>query len=67
MFSLLGRRYPYLGIVVGTALIVTGAAFHGMTFEVTGAVALAVGVVHSITAWRKSSLAGGEDHRRSVR
>jgi hypothetical protein len=63
MFFLLGRRYPYLGIVVGAVLIVTGAAFHGVTLEVTGAVALAVGVVHSIAAWRNGSLMGGDRPR----
>ena len=67
MLFLLGRRYPYLGIVVGTALIVAGEAFHVLTFEVAGAVALAVGVVHSVIAWRKGTLTGGGGDRRSVR
>lgn len=67
MLFLLRRRYPYLGIVVGTVLIVTGEAFHSVTFEVAGAVAVAVGIVHSVVAWRKGTLAGGGDDRRSDR
>ena len=67
MLFLLGRRYPYLGIVVGTVLIVTGEAFHGIPFAVAGVVAVALGIVHSIIAWRKGSLTGGGDDRRSVR
>jgi hypothetical protein len=66
MLFLLRRRYPYLGIVVGTVLIVTGEAFNGVTFVVAGAVAVAVGIAHSILAWRKGPLAAGDD-RRSVR
>jgi len=67
MLFLLGRRYPYLGIVVGTVLFVIGEAFHSVTFEVAGAVALAVGIVHSVIAWRKGTLAGGGDDRRPGR
>jgi hypothetical protein len=67
MLFLLGRRYPYLGIVVGAVLIVIGVAIHGVTLEVVGAVAVAVGAVHSITAWRKGGLTGGKDDRRPVR
>ena len=67
MLFLLGRRYPYLGIVVGTVLIVAGEAFDGVTFAVAGAVAVAVGIVHSIIAWRKGSLTGGGHDQRSVR
>jgi ABC-2 type transport system ATP-binding protein len=43
MFSLLGRRYPYLGAVVGAVLFVIGIALHGARFEVIGAVVLAAG------------------------
>lgn len=67
MFFPLGRRYPYLGAVVGAILIVSGVASHSVTFEVTGAVVLALGVIRSIAAWRTGSLTGGEDHRRAVR
>jgi putative flippase GtrA len=57
MLFLLRKRYPYLGIVVGTVLIVAGETCHGVTLEVAGAVALAVGIVHSVIAWRKSTFA----------
>ncbi|HEY6278102.1 MAG TPA: hypothetical protein VIX86_17425 [Streptosporangiaceae bacterium] len=67
MFYLLRKRYPYLGIAAGVVLITTGVALHGVTFEVIGAVALALGVAHSITAWRKGDLIRGEDDRRTAR
>jgi hypothetical protein len=66
MFFLLGRRYPYLGAVVGAALIVIGVALHSMRFEVIGAIVLALGVVRTIAARRKAGLAGGRANRRSV-
>jgi hypothetical protein len=64
MYFRLGKRYPYLAIVVGAVLIGAGAAFHGATLEVTGAVALAAGVVHSIAARRNGRPMGG-DRRQS--
>ena len=67
MFFLLGRRYPYLGAIVGAVLIVIGVALPGVRFEVTGAVVLALGVVRSIAARRKGSHSGGKAGRRSVR
>jgi hypothetical protein len=66
MFSLLARRYPYLGIVAGVVLIVIGVVLHSVMFEVTGVVVLIPGIIRSITAWRKAGLAGGQVDRRSV-
>jgi hypothetical protein len=60
MYFRLGKRYPYLAIVVGAVLIGTGAAFHGVTLEVTGAVAFAAGVAHSIAARRNGRPMGGD-------
>jgi hypothetical protein len=54
MFFLLGGRYPYLGAVIGGVLIVIGAAFHSVTFELAGAVALTLGLIRGIAAWRKA-------------
>lgn len=67
MFFLLGRRYPFLGAVVGAVLLVIGVALHGMSFEVIGAIVLAAGVARGIAAWRKGGLTGSKNGRRSLR
>jgi energy-converting hydrogenase Eha subunit C len=53
MLSLFTRRMPFLGVVIGVALVVWGVAHHSVLLEAIGCVVTVVGVVRTIAALRR--------------
>jgi uncharacterized membrane protein HdeD (DUF308 family) len=52
MLSFLTRRVPFLGVVIGLALLVWGLAEHAVLPEVIGAIATVAGVVRTVASLR---------------
>jgi hypothetical protein len=52
MFLLLGRRMPFLGVIIGVAFVIWGVAAHSPLREVIGVVSIVYGLVRTIGARR---------------
>jgi uncharacterized membrane protein HdeD (DUF308 family) len=52
MFFLLGRRMPFLGVIIGVAFVIWGVAAHSTLREVVGVVAIVYGLVRTVGARR---------------
>jgi len=63
MFFLFGRRYPWLSLIIGGALVGVGVATGDIRYDVTGCLALAFGVVRCALALRQRGLSGLIGHR----
>jgi hypothetical protein len=59
MFFLFGRRYPYLAVIIGAALLVAGLAIGDIRLDVTGGVGLVLGGYRCIARVRGRALPGG--------
>ena len=53
MLSFLTRRVPFLGVVIGLALLIWGLVGHSVVPEVIGCVVTVVGVVRTVVAFRQ--------------
>ena len=53
MLSFLTRRAPFLGVVIGLALLVWGLVDHAVVPEAIGCVVTVVGVVRTVAAVRR--------------
>ena len=57
-FFLIGRRYPWVSLVGGTVFLVIGIVSGLLSFEIVGALGLAVGGYRTITAVRCRGIGG---------
>ena len=53
MLSFLTRRVPFLGVVIGLALLIWGLAEHSVVPEAIGGIVTVVGVVRTVAAFRQ--------------
>ena len=59
MFFLFGRRYPFLALIIGAALLVAGLVIGDIRIVVTGCIGLALGGYRCIAQVRRRGLPGG--------
>ncbi|HEY7015320.1 MAG TPA: hypothetical protein VH480_21325 [Streptosporangiaceae bacterium] len=59
MFFLIGRRYPWLTLIIGVALVVIAAVTGSVVFALIGAVGVLLGGYRTLTFLRRRNLAGG--------
>jgi hypothetical protein len=59
MFFLIGRRYPWLTLIIGVALLVIAAVTGSVVFALIGAVGVLLGGYRTMTFLRRRGLAGG--------
>lgn len=59
MFFLLGRRYPYLTLIIGAAVLVIGLLIGDIRVDVIGCLGLVAGGYRCIAQARRRSLPGG--------
>lgn len=53
MFFFLGKRMPFLGVIIGVALLIFGVLRHSPIAEVVGCIVIVVGVVRTIASLRE--------------
>lgn len=53
MLSFLTRRVPFLGVVIGLALLIWGLVNHSVVPEAIGCIVTVVSVVRTIAAFRE--------------
>lgn len=61
MFLLFGRRYPYLTLIIGAAVLVIGLMTGDIRVDVIGCLGLVAGGYRCIARARRRSLPGGGD------
>jgi len=69
MFFLIGRRYPWLTLIIGVALLVIGAVTGSVGFALIGGVGVLLGGYRTVAFLRRRGLAdsarggmlGGQD------
>lgn len=59
MFFLFGRRYPYLALIIGAALLVAGLVIGDIRLDVTGCVGLVLGGYRCLARVRQRGLPSG--------
>jgi hypothetical protein len=64
MFFLIGKRYPWLTLIIGVALLVIAAVTGSVVFGLIGALGVVIGGFRTVTFLRRRGLAG--DARGSV-
>ncbi len=67
IFLLFGRRYPFISVVVGAALLVIGIVLGKALLDLVGGVVLAIGCYRSLTALRGHSVIGGKGDSGALR
>jgi hypothetical protein len=58
MFFLFGRRFPFLALLIGAALLIVGVVTRDIRFDVVGGLGLLVGGYRCATAARRRGVAG---------
>ena len=59
MFFLIGRRYPWLTLVIGVAILVIAAVTGSVVFALIGAVGVVLGGYRTLAFLRRRDLTGG--------
>jgi hypothetical protein len=59
MFFLIGRRYPWLTLIIGAALLVIAAVTGSVVFALIGALGVVMGGLRIVSFLRRRGLAGG--------
>jgi hypothetical protein len=57
-FFFIGRRYPFLTLIIGAALLVVGVAIHSPITDVIGCVGILMGGFRTVSK-RRRSITGG--------
>jgi len=58
-FFFIGRRYPFLTLIVGAALLVVGVVMHSTITDVVGCVGILMGGIRTVSN-RRRSITGGK-------
>jgi hypothetical protein len=59
MFFFIGRRYPFLTLIIGAALLVVGVVIHSDIADVIGCVGILTGGFRTVSK-RRRSITGGK-------
>lgn len=59
MFFLFGRRYPYLALIIGAALLVAGLVIGDIRLDITGCAGLVLGGYRCLARVRRRGLPSG--------
>jgi hypothetical protein len=58
MFFFIGRRYPFLTLIVGAALLVVGVVLHSTITDLIGCVGILMGGIRTVS--KRRSITGGK-------
>jgi hypothetical protein len=59
MFFFIGRRYPFLTLIIGAAILVVGVVIHSTITDVVGCLGILIGGLRTVSQ-RRRSITGGK-------